>query len=226
MSIIDSQLVNIEITTVGNGNKSVLRLNYQAQKYDLIRVIDRAKINLPDDATEQIEQRLQQLLIPEFTEAIGNSPASGYLLVREPNFYSAWQLERATATAEVLERAARKRERDMEFQLASIWLFQELWLQLEDLLGAMQLQLLSENLMLVTPQFKSWADLDLLLSLDPLAAGRLKTWSRSESIAFAQQIYHLAQRKLGAEFGTELTAQIVRSMPNPLRSALESVLDL
>ncbi len=227
MSIIESQLVNIEIVAVGDSNKSVLRLNYQSQNYDLIRVVANSQLNDLNDAPAQSEQRLQQLLGARFAEAIANAPASGYLLVREPNFYSLWQSDRTTVTAaEVVERAIKKRERDLEFQQASIWLFQELWVQLEELLGARQLQLLSENLMLVTPQFKSWVDLDLLLSLDPLAAGRLKTWSRTESIAFAQQIYHLAQKKLGAELGTELTTEIVRAMPNPLRSTLESILDL
>jgi hypothetical protein len=228
MPVIESQLVKIGIATIAGGKKSVLRLNYQSQLYDLVRVFAIHKLestapSLPD----RIAQQLQQLLGVRSRDAVINALANGYLLVRESGYYSLWQLARSTLTVTNSSvRSEREGVGKLGLQQASIWLFQELWLQLDELLGDRQLQQLSESLIAITPHVRSWVDLDRLSTLDPLTAKELTAWSEEDSIAFSRELYHLTQKKLGHEFGTKLTIEIVRSMPDALSQSLERVLNL
>ncbi len=228
MPVIESQLVKIGIATIAGGKKSVLRLNYQSQLYDLVRVfaihkLESTALSLPD----RIEQKLQQSLGVRSSDAVIKALANGYLLVREIGYYSLWQLARTTSTvADSSVRSEREGAGKFALQQASIWLFQELWLQLDELLGDRQLQLLSKSLIAITPHVRSWVDLDRLSTLDPLTAQELTTWSEEDSIAFTRELYHLTQKKLGHEFGTKLTIEIVRSMPDALSQTLARVLNL
>ena len=228
MSVIESQLVKIGIAASASGEKSVLRLNYRSQIYDLVRVFAIHKLESTDPSLpERIEQQLQQALGVRSRDAVINSLANGYLLVREIGYYSLWQLDRTTLTvADFSINFDRQGAGKLALQQASIWLFQELWFQLDELLGDRQLQLLSESLISVTPHVRSWVDIDRLSTLDPLTAKELTSWSEADSIAFTRQLYHLTQKKLGHEFGTKLTIEIVRSMPDLLRQTLERVLNL
>jgi hypothetical protein len=228
MPVIESQLVKIGIATIVGGEKSVLRLNYQAQIYDLVRVFAIHKLESTDpNLPERIAKQLQQSLGVRSRDAVISSLANGYLLVREIGYYSLWQLARTALTvANSSVRSDREGAGKLALQQASIWLFQELWLQLDELLGDRQLQLLSESLISITPHVRSWVDLDRLSTLDPLTAEELTAWSEEESIAFTRQLYHLTQKKLGHEFGTKLTIEIVRSMPDSLSQIVERVLNL
>ncbi len=228
MPVIESQLVKIGIATIAGGKKSVLRLNYQSQLYDLVRVFAIHKLestapSLPD----RLEQKLQQFLGVRSRDAVRNALANGYLLVREIGYYSLWQIARTTLTmVDSSVRSEREGAGKFALQQASIWLFQELWLQLDELLGDRQLQLLSKSLITVTPHVRSWVDLERLSTLDPLTAQELTAWSEEDSIAFTRELYHLTQKKLGHEFGTKLTIEIVRSMPDALSQTLARVLNL
>ncbi len=247
MSIVDQQLVDIEIVTSAGG-VGELQLKYQGQIYGLqqafaVPKLDSSAVTL----RERVKQQWQQL-----TTAFGDR----YLLVREVGYYSLWELadsslddSQALTTsipgkfddvAETLvqrqklgggiaismEKLGREGSRELDLQQASIWLFQESWLRLEDLIGARQLQLSADNLLVITPQVKSLVDLDRLLTLDPLTNGKLGSWSADDFATFDRQIYHLTQRKLGQKFGTELTLDIIQSMPERLQLVLDSILDL
>ena len=111
-------------------------------------------------------------------------------------------------------------------QQASIWLFQELWLQWQDLVGAKQLRVFAKNLLTVTPQLQSWVDLDRLLLLDPLTIVKLEDWSKLDSIAFVRQLDRLTQQKIGQQLGKKLTIDIIQGMPESLRSRLTDILDI
>jgi hypothetical protein len=225
MPVIESQLVKIGIAASAGGEKSVLRLNYRSQIYDLVRVFATDRLE-PSDASlpAPIARQLQQSLGVDSHDAVIKLLANGYLLVRERGYYSLWQIDRVNSA--MVNDPDRSATEKLAFQQASIWLFQELWLQLDELLGDRQLQLLSESLISVTPHVRSWVDLDRLSTLDPLTAEELTSWSEEDTIAFTRQLYHLTQRKLGHEFGTKLTIEIVRSMPDSLSQILERVLNL
>jgi hypothetical protein len=220
MSIVDQQLVDIEIVTSSSGVGSELRLNYQAQVYHLHQAFAVPKLDAAAATlTDKVQQQWQQL-----TATHGDR----YLLVREVGYYSLWELARpnALSSALAIEFIDRQISVELSLQQASIWLFQELWLRLEDLVGARQLQALADSLLAVTPQLKSWVDLDRLLTLDPLKTDRLSTWIDHDFATFDRQLYHLTQRKLGQKFGTELTIDIIQNMPERLQLVLEPVLDL
>jgi hypothetical protein len=138
MPIIESQLVNIEIVTSSSDKKSVLRLVRQGKTYDLVRVFASHKLDSPDAGLrERMQQQIWTLM---------NANADRYLLVREVGYYSLWEIDRSQLTPPVsVEPALATPDSDRDLQQASIWLFQALWLQLEDLLGTRQLELLASN---------------------------------------------------------------------------------
>jgi hypothetical protein len=220
MPVIESQLVKIGIAASAGGEKSVLRLNYRSQIYDLVRVFASHQLE-PTDASlpEPIANQLQRSLGVNSRAAVVELLANGYLLVREIGYYSLWQLDRVNSAKE-------NDGEKLALQQASLWLFQELWLQWDELLGDRQLHLLSEDLVSIAPQVRSWVDLDRLATLDLATTQELSSWSETDSIAFARQLYHLTQKKLGHQFGTKLTGEIVRSMPDALSQKLAHVLNL
>jgi hypothetical protein len=217
MSIIDPQLVDIEICALSGDGKSALRLNYQSQSYDLIQAFASNKL-------ERADQKMQQL-IERNSDAINKSSTNRYLLVREVGYYSLWAID-STIDPSRSNQQLKNEHGILALQQASIWLLQELWLQWQDLLGAKQLQLFAEQLLTVTPQLQSWVDLDRLLLLDPLAPAKLEAWSELDFTAFDRQLYHLTQKKIGQQFGTELTIEIIQTMPNPLKLTLLNILDI
>ena len=87
LSIIDPELVKIEIAIIADRRLPGLRLTYQARSYDLMRVF----------ATNHLDLAQQR-----FQEAIANQNASAilaldeYLIVREVGYYSLWKLDRST----------------------------------------------------------------------------------------------------------------------------------
>ncbi|AFY95540.1 Npun_F0813 family protein [Chamaesiphon minutus] len=219
MSIIAPKSVQIEICTLGEDRRSLLRLNYNGQIYNLVRAF-------ADRHRDRAERQLQQLIIRD-REANGIAAIDRYLLVPEVGYYSLWELDRAIQpTVAVVRQVEVDRELASSLQQATIWLLQELWLQLTDLLGTRQLPILAETLVNVTPQLQSWVDLDRLLALDPLATVKLSSWSEADFIALTRQIYHLTQKKLGAEFTTKLTIEIVQTMPNFLGATISDILML
>lgn len=225
MSIIDPQLVNIEICNLfGDAHdqelrqqKSVLRLNYQTQQYDLVRAFASNKL-------ERAEQKLQQLL-ERNSDPVNRANSNRYLLVREVGYYSLWVMDRSSNPS-ISNQKAEDGQELLELQQASIWLFQELWLQWQDLLGVNQLQVFVEQLLAVTPQLQSWADLDRLLLLDPLTPEQLESWTELDFTTFDRQLYQLTQKKIGQQFGTELTIEIIQAMPEPLSLKLTGILDI
>jgi hypothetical protein len=219
MSIIAPQSVQIEICTLGEDRRSQLRLNYGGQIYNLVRAF-------AVHHRERAERQLQQLITRD-REANGVAGIDRYLLVPEVGYYSLWELDKATQpTVAVVRQVEGDGELASPLQQATIWLLQELWLQLADLLGARQLPIFAETLVKVTPQLQSWVDLDRLLALDPLATIKLSSWSDADFIALVRQIYHLTQKKIGAEFATKLTIEIVQAMPDALRAKISDILTI
>jgi hypothetical protein len=215
------QLVAVKICTGSNKQKSVLKLSYQSQSYDLVQAFGTHQ-------RERAEQKLQQLRM------IARSGVDPYLLVSEVGYYSLWVLDislNPSASGDQSQCESSPQERcqhqiDLELQQASIWLFQELWLQWQDLLGAGKLQVFADSLLAVNPQLGSWVDLDRLLNLDPLGLDKLESWSELDLIRFDRQLYQLTQKKLGQQFGTKLTIEIIQLMPDLLRSRLLKILEI
>jgi hypothetical protein len=219
MSITEPQLVNIEIATLPGNGKSGLRLTYQGQIYDLVRAFASHKLDLA-------RQQLQQLREIN-SDPTHNSKLDRYLLVREVGYYSLWELDRLMLKTSNLDLQVEcERKSDLTLQQASIWLLQELWLQWQDLLGAKQARVFAENLVAHTPQIQSEVELDRLLILDPLATAKLGSWSELDFITFARQLYHLTQKKMGQQFGTQLTIDIIQSMPDSLQATLTDILEI
>ncbi len=219
MSIIDPQLVNIEITPLSGDGKSGIRLKDRGRRYNLVQAFASNK-------RERAEQQFQKLREISSDVASESTP-DRYLLVREVGYYSLWELDLSTLnTSNPSEKFECNHEIDLELQQASIWLFQELWAQCQNLLGAGQLKAFTDNLLSVTPQLKSWVDLDQLLILDPLTTDKLGSWAKSDFITFDRQLYHLTQKKIGQQFAAKLTADIIQSMPDKLRSTLLNILDI
>jgi hypothetical protein len=223
MPIIDSQLVNIEIAISPDRQKSALRLNYQGQTYDLVQAFADRRLDFAQQKLGESLQQSQQI----YRNTGDRVGLDEYLLVREVGYHSLWKLDRSIASvASSIESMVADRPIDLELQQASIWLFQELWVQWQNLLGTNQLQAFADNLLTVTPQLQSWVDLDRLLAVDALAPDPLGVWTESDFIVFDRQIYQLTQKKIGQKFGTQLTIEIVQSMPDLLKSRLSTVLNL
>jgi hypothetical protein len=210
MAIIDAPLVNIELSTLSGNLGSTLQLNYHGQRYDLVQAFASHKLELA-------QQRWQQQI------AVDNAVSGRYLLVREVGYYSLWMLDRSVNPACLIKEY---NNHNLELQQASIWLFQELWLQWQDLLGERQLQIFADNLVDVNSMLRSRADLDRLLSLDPLASEPLDSWSQADFIAFDRQLFDLTQKKMGQQFGHKLTIEIIESMPDALRTISIDILDI
>ncbi len=210
MAIIDSRSVNIEISTRPDQIQSELRLDYHGQRYNLVQAF-------ADRQLELAQQRLQQLIT---TDPLSGSVIDRYLIVQEINYYSLWVL---ASNHQPVTAAAGS---DLGLQQASIWLLQELWLQWQDLLGNRQLPAFADNLLAVTNHLQSRTDLDRLLSLDPLTSAKLTAWVDADFIALDRQLYQLTQKKIGRQFATNITIDIVASMPASLRSRLLAILDI
>lgn len=225
MSVIESQSVKIGIATSAGGEKSVLRLSYRSQTYDLVRVFATHQLE-PTNASipAPIVDRLQQSFGVNSPDAVIKLLANGYLLVREIGYYSLWQLDRINLG--MGNDADRSAATKLALQQASLWLFQELWLQWDELLGERQLHLLSEDLVDVAPQLNSPVDIERLAKLDLATTQSPISWSAPDSIAFARQLYHLSQKKLGHQFGTTLIGEILRSMPEDLGQKLAHILNI
>lgn len=217
MSIIASQSVDIEISTLPDDRHSRLRLNDRGHIYNLIQAFAITKL-------DRAQQQLQQL-IELNRDPVSSSNPNRYLLIREVDYYSLWELDRSIATSSLNDRIDDERETILELQQASIWLLQELWLQWQDLLGARQLQVFAKDLLAVTPQIHAEGDLDRLLALDPLDLARLG-WSKQDFMTFDRQLYQLAQKKMGRQFGTQLTIDIIQAMPDSLQITLSEVLGM
>lgn len=219
MSIVDAQLVTIEIAALPEHDKSGLRLTDRGHTYDLLRAFASHKLDLA-------QQQLQHLNETN-GDPTNSSQPDRYLLVREAKYYSLWELDRSLLKTSNLDwQVESERQIDRSLQQASIWLLQELWLQWQDLLGAKQLQAFAEQLVAMTPPLASSADLDRLLMLDPLATTHLASWAKSDFMAFDRQLYRLTQKKMGQQFGTQLTLDIIQSMPNALQATLTEALDI
>ncbi|WP_309739513.1 MULTISPECIES: hypothetical protein [unclassified Chamaesiphon] len=218
MSITDPRLVNIEIATLPNRGIPGLRLTYQNRKYDLLQAFSTHKL----DAAQHQWQHLMSL------DRIYNPAViDRYLLVGEVGYYSLWALDRGSAQpVQPAQRNDLQREPRLELQQASLWLFQELWLQWQDLVGARQLTVFAENLVAHTPQLQSRTDVDRLLELDPLTPTRLLKWTELDFKTFDRQLYHLTQQKIGHQFGKKIAIEIIESMPELLRSSLVDTLDI
>ncbi len=208
MAIIDAPLVKIEISILDDNLGSSLQLNYHGQRYDLVQAFASHKLELA-------QQRWQQQI------AVDNAVSGRYLLVREVGYYSLWLLDPSVNPACLIKAS----NHNLELQQASIWLFQELWLQWQDLLGERQLQIFADNLLGVNSLLRSRADLDRLLKLDPLAAEPLSSWTQADFIAFDRQLYDLTHQKMGQQFGHKLTIDIIESMPDLLRTVLTNILN-
>jgi hypothetical protein len=214
MSIIDLQLATIEISTLtGDKNSAELRLNYQGKIYNLVQAFASHKL-------ERAQQRLDQL-IAKTSDPINISGKGRYLLVREVGYYSLWGLELGQEPVDLAEGS-----NDLALQQASIWLFQELWLQWQDLLGARQVDIFTEDLLTVNSHIQSRVEIDRLLNLDSLAPARLGAWSKLDFITFDRQLYQLTLKKIGQQLGTQLTIDIIQSMPNLLQSILVDILGI
>jgi hypothetical protein len=225
MPVIESQLVKIGIAASAGGEKSVLRLNYRSQIYDLVRVFATHQLEPSNEIVpEPIAYQLQRVFGVNSLAAAIELLANGYLLVREIGYYSLWQLDRVTSA--MGNDVDRHPAEALALQQASIWLFQELWVQWEELLGDRQLHLLSEDLVNVAPQLHSWVDLDRLATLDLSTTRASISWSETDSIAFVRQLDRLTQKKLGHQFGAKLTGEIVRSMPEHLSQKLVRILNI
>ena len=217
MSIIASQSVDIEISTLPDDRHSRLRLNDRGHIYNLIQAFAITKL-------DRAQQQLQQL-IELNRDPVSSSNPNRYLLILEVDYYSLWELDRSIATSSLNDRIDDERETILELQQASIWLLQELWLQWQDLLGSRQLQVFAKDLLAVTPQIHAEGDLDRLLALDPLGLARLG-WSKQDFMTFDRQLYQLAQKKMGRQFGTQLTIDIIQAMPDSLQITLSEVLGM
>ena len=204
-----------------------LRLNYQGQGYDLIQAFASHKL----DRAQQL-QRSRQIVGDGTTtrqDPANRASPDRYLLVREVDYYSVWELAPASLEPVGIVRDALVENECvpvLELQQASLWLFQELWLQWQDLLGERQLKVFAKELLSVTPQLQTWVDLDRLLMLDPLDPVKLGSWSELDFRAFDRQLYQLTQQKLGHQFGTKLTIDIIEAMPASCRSILVATLDI
>lgn len=216
MSIIASQSVDIEISTLPDDRHSRLRLKDRGHIYNLLQAFAIPKL-------DRAQQQLQQLIELD-RDPVSSSNPNRYLLILEVDYYSLWELDRSIATSSLNERIDDERI-ELELQQASIWLFQELWLQWQDLLGARQLQLFTKELLAVTPQIQAEVDLDRLLALDPLSLARLG-WFKQDFMTFDRQLYQFAQKKMGRQFGTQLTIDIIQAMPDSLQLTLSKVLGI
>ena len=215
MSIVEQQLVDIEIVNNSSGNESALRLNYQGGTYHLYQAFAIPPIeSLAVTVTNRVQQQWQELTLVN---------GDRYLIVREINYYSLW--ESSISTDLMIDRYTQENLNQLGLQQASLWLFQELWYRLEDSIGPRQLQSLADSLLAVTPQVNSWLDLDRLLHINPLKADKLE-WTVEEFGTFDRQLYHLTQGKLGKKFGTELTINIIQTMPERLQLVLEPILNI
>jgi hypothetical protein len=212
MAIIDLRSVNIEISPLSDGRQSELRLTYHDQSYHLIQAFADQKLDFA-------RQRWQQLIAADPT---GRSVPNRYLVVKEINYYSLWEL----GSNQHLVSSTATAQSNLGLQQASIWLLQELWLQWQDLLGTRQLTVFADNLLAVTPHLQSRADLDRLLSLDPLHSPQLAAWTDPDFVAFDRQLYQLTQKKIGHQLATNITIDIIAAMPDAWQSILINILDL
>jgi hypothetical protein len=224
MPAIESQLVKIEIATTSDPGKSLLELYYQGQIYTLAIAVASHKLDTLDPSIRaRTEQQLQQS-IGANSNIWQTHPGNRYLLVREVGYYSLWKLESSPQIGANLVTEIEPEIQRLELVRASIWLFQEVWLQLEHLLGSNQLPLLTDRLLRVT-KFQSRGDLDRLLSIDPTGGEILDNYVNLDWAEFDRQLYEFTQKKLGRQFGTKLIEEIIQTMPDSLKLSIEQILN-
>ncbi len=227
MPAIESQLVKIEIATTSDPGKSLLKLDYQGQIYTLAIAVARHKLDTLDPIIRARTEQLLQQSIGSNANIWQTQPANRYLLVREVGYYSLWKLESSLHAGvnlvTAIEPEIEPEIKRLELVRASIWLFQEVWLQLENLLGSNQLPLSIDRLLVVT-KFQSREDLDRLLSIDPTGGEILDNYINLDWAEFDRQLYEFTQKKLGRQFGTKLIEEIIQTMPNSLSLSIEQII--
>jgi hypothetical protein len=224
MSILDPRSVTIKIATLAETGNPRLQLDDRGKIYDLVQAFAAPKL-------EKAQLKLQQLVDRAGNVAIESNP-DRYLLVREGDYYSVWELDRSqVAIAEpnpdiLAPQVTAVGEFNLPLQQASFWLFQELWVQWEDLLGTQQLQVFSDLLIAAIPRLQNRADIERILTSDPRSTDRWEAWADEDSIALIKELFHLNLKKLGHQFGTQITIEILRSLPNSLSAIVTNILGL
>jgi hypothetical protein len=207
MSTIAAESFAIALVTLPGDRYSQLRLDRDGRTYDFVRVFS-------DKQSDLARQYLQQLS----QAAAARSATDLYILVREAKCYSLWKQQQTSMSIDANEPLP---QADLlTLQQASLCLFQELWVQWEDLLGTQQLQIFARALSIAIPQLAERADIDRLLNLDPLAAQALDGWTAADWLALDRQLYRLTQKKMGDRFGSNTIAEIIDSLPAHLAPIL------
>jgi hypothetical protein len=205
MLLLDRDSVEIKIVEpAADTDSSELELLYHDRAYRLVQAFSQSRI-------QRVRQLLQQLKPAQIER---------YLVVRERNFYSLWSLAIGSKLAELEE------DRALLSMQASCWFLQEMWLQLEDLLGKKQTQQFSEKLLASTPQIRSKSDFDRLLAIEPLKVQSDPVWMQRDLIDLIHQFEQLIQKKLDRTFVRQLAIEIVENMPQHLQPEIQQLLKL
>jgi hypothetical protein len=204
MLLLDRDLVQINITSPkGDEEISELELNYAGRTYHLVQAFAQPRLD-----------RIQQLL-----QRLKPNQRDRYLVVREPAFYSLWSLA-------VSKKADLSVDRTIVSIQASCWFFQEMWLQLEDLLGKKQTQQLGDRLLANTPQIQSKSDFVRLLTIEPMTIQSDAPWMEQDLVALIHQFDLLIQKKLDRTFIRQLAIEIIENMPQHLQPQIQQLLNL
>jgi hypothetical protein len=202
MLIIDRQDVDICSVPAVGGSGEVLQLIYQQENYAFIQAFSSENLTT---ATNQY----QKLIV---------NSGDLLLLIREDEYYSLWRAE--------LDRTAPSfiPVKITGSQRSGLWLVQELWLRLEDLVGPNQVRTIGEDILKTVSKLQSWEEIERLLSIDPLTTIELAELTDRDLEIIVNLLYSCTQRKLGQQFTTEMVEAILLDLPPEIRSGVTEIL--
>lgn len=209
MFILKRQDVDISSIQHPSRDQKIPILQYQGQTFRLISVFG---------ASQEEEAR-------SFWRDLTDNRGKACVLLEEPERYSVWGKVRLDqlAAGDGSEAQEAGEETKPAFIQASLLLLQAVYIDIEDLLGARQVNLFQKELANVFhqwrfPQTDSSQAIEQLLTVDPLSSSQIPSWQEHHLHTLLQELYRLGKEHFGNANFTERVMDALQDMPANDRS--------
>ncbi|MEB3360038.1 MAG: hypothetical protein VKK04_25155 [Synechococcales bacterium] len=203
MFILKRQDVEISSIQHPKRDQKVPILTYQGQTFRLISVFSAAQ---EDDART-------------FWRELTDNRGKACVLLEEPERYSVWGKVRLTHLSGESDSSDDDTDITPAFIQASLLLLQAVYIDIEDLLGARQLNIFEKEISEVFqrwrfPKAESPSDINQLLTIDPLATLQMPPWEEHHLNTLLQELYRLGKDHFGNANFTGRVMDALQDMPD------------
>jgi hypothetical protein len=200
---------DVEITSVQHPKKDqqIPILQYQGQTFRLISVFNAA----------------QEEEAKSFWRDLTDNRGKACVLLEEPERFSVWGKVRLDQLAAEVAEVPIAGETSPSMVQAVLLLLQAVYMDIEDLLGARQINAFQKEIATVLqqgrfPQTQSADAIQQLLTVDPLASLQIPLWQEHHLSMLLQELYRLGKQHFGNATFTQRVMDALQDMPAKERS--------